>query len=445
MKKTLVRIIVVCIAITLLCIIAPNAHASQGSTNSTSPLTWPTINTSEIPVIASPSSGVTPPNSINSPNSTIPNPNDWNATPLPNANDNGSVNPLTTYTPWLALDLWSNPNGQDMPASMSGAFTAVSNTIGNLVGNDVVFYLPLNVAYGTSPSSFVWFQFAVQFGANGAINWYLYSFPNGNINDPTQTTVGISYIIGHSYSFSFTTSGSNTVIFNIQDTTLNSTPWTYPTLVPGVSILYWPNGCFSPASAVEGDTTYATLTNVPTFSTTLGTAESTYYYAPSQNINNHETIDQGVGSNVAIVSSVYYWAMVPETYSSSYIGYTPLGTGASISNPSALSGVPDTQCAGIYAPNSGSGEEIEVALSTSSGGNLYVDGYSDTGYNSLLYAYVYTGSSWVQVGSALTVCPSGEFHIWIGTYSGSFTEVAVVGYDNPNPVDLSLDAVALFT
>ena len=135
-----------------------------------------------------------------------------------------------------------------MPASMSGAFTAVSNTIGNLVGNDVVFYLPLNVAYGTSPSSFVWFQFAVQFGANGAINWYLYSFPNGNINDPTQTTVGISYIIGHSYSFSFTTSGSNTVIFNIQDTTLNSTPWTYPTLVPGVSILYWPNGCFSPAA-----------------------------------------------------------------------------------------------------------------------------------------------------------------------------------------------------
>src|SRR5208283_2071111 len=178
-KKTLARIVVVCIAITLLCVIAPNAHASQDSNNSSSSLTWPTINTSEIPRIASPSSGVTPPNSINSPNSTIPNPNDWNATPLPNANDNGSVNPLT-YTPWLALDLWSNPNGQDMPASMSGAFTAVSNTIGNLVGSDVVFYLPLNVAYGTSPSSFVWFQFAVQFGANGAVNWYLYSFPNGN-------------------------------------------------------------------------------------------------------------------------------------------------------------------------------------------------------------------------------------------------------------------------
>ncbi len=170
--------------------------------------------------------------------------------------------------------------------------------------------------------------------------------------------------------------------------------------------------------AVEGDTTYATLTNVPTFSTTLGTAESTYYYAPSQNINNHETIDQGVGSNVAIVSSVYYWAMVPETYSSSYIGYI-WWYGCIHFKSFRLSGVPDTQCQ-VFTPNSGSGEEIEVALSTSSGGNLYVDGYSDTGYNSLLYAYVYTGSSWVQVGSALTVCPSGEFHIWIGTYGRIF-------------------------
>lgn len=82
---------------------------------------------------------------------------------------------LDTQTRWGYQTYWANPSGGQLPQKMSGEFVAVSNTFGGLQSGDVVMYLPLNVAYGTSTSNCVWFQFDIQFSAGvNTPTWYIY-------------------------------------------------------------------------------------------------------------------------------------------------------------------------------------------------------------------------------------------------------------------------------
>lgn len=238
---------------------------------------------------------------------------------------------------------------------MTGAFTAVSNTIGNLEPDDWVIYEPMNVAYGTSSDNYVWFQFTIYYGYNGVVQWMVYRAPNGG--NFQSDIIPISYTPDHSYSFSFTTSGSNTVNFNIVDNT-NSASWSNSYNVPGTTLLHYPRGSFSPASCVEGYTTNSELTNVPTFTTTLGTGHSDYYYEPS-NPDWAGRIPQGIGTNVVVVNSVWYWAMGPLKYATNYYDSFPINYGYP-TDSSNLVNTPDKHSASIWGPNHGDGAIIIV-------------------------------------------------------------------------------------
>ena len=449
------------VSFALFAIITPNAGAFQDNTpriiTTEDGKIFPLPDTSITPRIMSPSitdltitSGALPSNSTgkfitpSSDDSALPITKKPTGTPRIITTEDGKIIIDTSTSrsdPWFSIDVWASESGTQLPAYMSGTFTAVSNIIGNLESDDWVIYEPMNVAYGTSSSNYVWFQFTIYFGDNGEVQWMVYRAPNGG--NFQFDTIPISYTPGHSYSFSFTTSGSNTVTFSIVDNT-NSASWSNSYNVPGVTLLYYPNGSFSPASTVEGYTTNSVLTNVPTFTTTIGTGQSDYYYEPS-NPDWAGRIPQGIGTNVAIVSSVYYWAMVPLKYATSYYDSDPIGYG-SVGSPSDLANTPDKHLASIYGPNRGDGGIIIVQLSTSSGGNIFIDAYSVSGYYSLTYVYVSTDAvNWNYVGGGF-IYPYPESHLWAGTYNGAFNYVAVVGYDDPYygySVNLRLDAVAL--
>jgi hypothetical protein len=195
---------------------------------------------------------------------------------------------------------------------MTGRFVAVSNTIGNLAVGDTVLYLPLNVAYGTSSTNCVWFQFDVQLDPNNVASWYIWDIngPGTNVNmwpdgDYHYTPIGIVYTPGHEYNFSLLTSGTNTVTFTISDNTAPAS-WSCSTwvwTVPSLSMRY-DTLVFSPASAVEGYTTNSQLTNVPYFQTKVGDGITTFWHSGPSGA------PSGISSDVNVDSSGhYYWYM----------------------------------------------------------------------------------------------------------------------------------------
>ena len=307
---------------------------------------------------------------------------------IPSGLNNGSVNqsvsPMYT-THWYMMDIWSTQSGNNMPQYMDGTITAVANTIGGMQsGNDYVAYLPMNVAYGTT-TNFDWFQFGIIFWQGGSCNfqfdWYLDATGNQNNVD-----VLMPYTPGDSYDFSFTTSGSNTVTFTLTCSQYN--PWTDTFTVPGTQLLHYPGGGFSPCSAVEGFTE-SSLTNVPYVQTYLGYGESTYYY-----IAGGQTPPSGITTGVWGAGTGYFlWAMTGENDMASLTSQTGgIGYG-SVNNPSNLLNAQDGNYATIYGGNPGDGGQIVGQMSALSGGNIYVYGYSSSGYYSNLYVYVSTDDS----------------------------------------------------
>jgi hypothetical protein len=220
---------------------------------------------------------------------------------------------------WWMIDYWATQTGGNLPSFMNGSFVAVNNTIGGFVGDDAILYLPLNVAYGTSATNCVWFQFDVQFNSTG-VSWYIWDIEGpGTVdsdykNIPIPTDV-IPYTPGHGYSFSLTTSGAHCVTFTITDTTTMTTwstcAWAWT--VPSLNMLYNPSytsggvtyTMFSPASAVEGYTTNSQLTGVPHFRTLVGYGITNFWYG---------AYGSGAPSGIATYASVgpsgnYYWSM----------------------------------------------------------------------------------------------------------------------------------------
>ena len=219
---------------------------------------------------------------------------------------------------WWLIDYWdaSFLLPGTLPSRQSGQFDAVANTIQGLQTNDDILYLPLNVAYGTSSSNCVWFQFDVDFSASGQVAWYIWDvncpgtnqnmWPNGDYH---PTTIGLSYVVGDRYSFAITTSGSNTVTFSINDTS-NGASWSksdWVWSVPSTTMLAT-ESTFSPSSAVEGYTSGSALTGVPLLFSKMG-----------EGIQSNRSYPSGTGMPSGISttrfalddSSHWMWAMSP--------------------------------------------------------------------------------------------------------------------------------------
>ncbi len=345
-----------------------------------------------------------------------------------------SAQPMTWGNRWWIIDQWTTPS------YMSGSFTAVADSFQGWSSGDAIIYEPMNVAYGTSSSNFNWFQFCIFFNQNGTVNWGVQDTPLGG-SSYTWYPAPMSYTVGHSYSFSFTTSGSSTVVFSLTDTTTNN-PQTHSFSSPGVTILVNPiynsQESYSPASCVEGWNNANQVTNAPTFTTTIGTGESNYYYWTF--VSTGAAIN-GVTTNVVVSGSNYQWSMTPATFISSLYGNPiPIGQG-SVTNANYIIGAPNSQDAVIYGGNPGDGGSIGGNLVTSTGGTIVVDGYVSPGYYSDLIIYVSVdGSTWIQAGSILVGSNSGT-HIDVCTYSSAFNYIQVTGYDYTDSVNFHLDAV----
>jgi hypothetical protein len=79
-------------------------------------------------------------------------------------------------------------------------------------------------------------------------------------------------------------------------------------------------------------------------------------------------------------------------------------------------------------------------------GHIEIYGYSGPGgYYSDLYVYVSDDNqNWYQVGSMQTITATSPYWIDVGTYSGNFRYIKIVGYDSPDrwlSVCLWLDCV----
>ncbi len=251
---------------------------------------------------------------------------------------------------WWMIDYWTDPYGTKMPSEMSGSFVAVDNTIQGLQFGldfssnwfDAVMYIPLNVAYGTSNTNCVWFQFDVQFAnpaitiGPDAVEWFIWDVrcPGTADQDYDATSIGLAYVPGHEYQYSLTTSGTNTVTFTITDLTTGETwsnnvwQWT----VPSLNILYDRN-IFSPASAVEAYATSSSLTGIPYFQTRVGDQIPAHWYRLVY-LGQVPTYVETYSNNIN--NDIWYWEMESP-------GQQPLPTISSVDYPrSTGSGEPAT-------------------------------------------------------------------------------------------------------
>jgi hypothetical protein len=188
----------------------------------------------------------------------------------------------TTYQPvtiagandrWWIIDYWTNLQGTF--SGYSTSFTAVSNTIEGWASGEAILILPINIAYGSSRSNCVWFQFSIQFNSPPyvPVQWNIQNnnCPATSPSDYHLTSIPVSYVVGHSYVASMSPSSTSPprAKFSITDTTSGST-WSMTYAVPSTSIVY-DSSTFSPASAVEGVPyrSSPSYTNVPYFQFTV--------------------------------------------------------------------------------------------------------------------------------------------------------------------------------
>ena len=332
-------------------------------------------------------------------------------------------------TEWWSIDLWSTSSGSQMPSYMSGTFVAVSNTIGNLnaANGDCIIYEPINVAYGTSSSNCVWFQFVVYFFANGASPaWSIWDFPPG-ANGTSNTIPTIAYLPGHTYNFALTES-NNYVTFSIQDVTSNTWSWSWGMTVPGGSMLYYPGGAYSPASCVEGLTTNSYLTNVPYFTTTIGYGETTHFHS------NSSGIPSGIGTQVLGAPGYYSWSMLapapsvtatlPVGSEPELVAVTPNGAYAYVANwGSGTISVISTATNTVTSTIPVGSQPVGVAV-TPNDAYAYVTNYG-SGTVSVISTASNTVTATVPVGSepyGVAVTPNGAY-AYIANYGSATVSV----------------------
>ena len=364
----------------------------------------------------------------------------------PNSNlINHGVQPMYTKH-WYLMDIWSTRQGQNMPSYMSGTFKAVDNTIGGMqASNDWVLYLPMNVAYGTSSSNFDWFQFGIEFGIDGFAAFSLCEYYDAIPGQQQNLPIEMPYTSGDTYTYDFSPSGSNTVTFNIEDDgPHNYNPWTSgPLTVPSTQMLHYPSDGFSPCSVVEGYTE-SSLTNIPYVQTTIGYGMTTHYH---DNITD-SPLPPGISTGVwSAGSNYYYWSMCGDNNIASITGYNPIGYG-SVTYQTNLIGARNGNYAHIYGGNYGDGGYIKAQMNALSGGNIYVYGYSVTGYYSMLYLYVSNDDyNWVQIGGTpVSINPGSAKWISLGQpYMDDFQYICITGYDSGGSVNLHLDAITVGT
>lgn len=274
--------------------------------------------------------------------------------------------PDHTYNHWWDIDYWDtySPYGGSMPPYMNGEFIAQADTfVGLTEGSDffnLIWYLPLNVAYGTSSTNCVWFQFAVRFvdpnpGSNGEtvpsnmpdpVTWQIWDIkgPGGSDSDFHYTTIGLPYTVGHHYSWSLTNSTGPTITFDIKDLTastewaLSSWHWTIPS-----GNMLADESMFSPSSAIEGYTEPSTtsLSGTPFFQSRVGTGITVDRYS----------IDPNAPSGIGIYRieigdyQIWNWMMLGP-------GSLPAPAMTSVSYPSIVH-VGDTVTVTVNATNTG--------------------------------------------------------------------------------------------
>ena len=230
----------------------------------------------------------------------------------PNSTSKTTFQPQTfgqTTNRWWIIDYWNTPQGAFPGYSTS--FTAVANTIGNWATQESILILPINIAYGTSNTNCVWFQFSIEFFYDGSVVWDIQNniCPATTLSEYHITDVGIPYVIGDSYLASMSPTSSTQATFSITDTT-STASWSMVFSIPSASVVY-DSSTFSPASAVEGVPyrTSPSYTNVPYFPFTvqhgqtatshLATASSGYN--PPTTLNTYHAQSANAGT--------WIWAM----------------------------------------------------------------------------------------------------------------------------------------
>jgi hypothetical protein len=246
-------------------------------------------------------------------------------TPVVGPLANSPVGPSPTADHWWVIDYWDTTSGGSLPSYMTGEFIAEANTFGGLQSGwdgltpwaDAVLYLPLNVAYGTSSTNCVWFQFDIQFSQQGlswpfpnAIEWYIWDIrgPGTSDSDYQRTSIGIDYVVGHHYWFALIPSGTNTITFYLTDQT-TATSWSkndWHWSIPSTNMLA-DESMFSPASCVEGYTTSSTLSGTPFLQTVVGETITVNRYYPVGS-----PIPSGIDADRISIGSynLWYWMML---------------------------------------------------------------------------------------------------------------------------------------
>jgi len=308
--------------------------------------------------------------------------------------------PQTPSNHWWLINYWN-------AWSYYGSFVAVPNSITGLSSGDDVLILPLNLAYGAS-TNLEWFQFDIDFngGANGWPNniwWGIWnvdapsgcsvSLPNSNYH---PNTIGLTYTIGHAYHYQGSIVGAN-FRFQIWDDSAG-TNWYRDFTVPSTSQVS-DSYCFSPASAVEGYTSPASVSNVPYYQFTIGYGMTSFNFGPfGSGLPTGLSTDQ---RNLGGSPSLWHYEMtggIPVTFNT---------------NPTSFLGSPGS-----------------ITFSTSTSSDTYTNGQSGK-YSSGTYTATanvppgYTFSSWSTTGglslSSSTTNPATITLSGPGTIIASFT------------------------
>jgi hypothetical protein len=126
-----------------------------------------------------------------------------------------------------------------------------------------------------------------------------------------------------------------------------------------------------------------------------------------------------------------------------YDAYDSYVDGGSLSHPEYLNGsYTDGNRADIHCSNPPDMVPIYGEMNKDSHGQIEIYGYSGVGYWSNLQVYVSEDSqNWDEIGDGFLITANSPYWIDIGTPTGNFKYIIVVGYDNSCSVDLHLDCI----
>jgi hypothetical protein len=219
--------------------------------------------------------------------------------------------PGTPPNQWWLIDYWDT-------WIYNGSFTAVANSFTGLSYEDDVLILPFNVAYGSS-TNFQWLQFDIDFAGDGTIWWGIWNVdcPNPGDSNYHPHTIGLTYVVGHSYRYQGSLV-SDKFRFQVWDDTA-ATNWYIDLDIPSTS-QYSDSSCFSPASALEGYTTPLTVGNVPLYQFTIGYGMTSFIFGQfGYGLPNGLSIDQ---QSLGGTPTTWHWEIISLYYSRGFRVYS---------------------------------------------------------------------------------------------------------------------------